>query len=50
MCKQYTAEHYFTEEGQLDKIRDLRVTHDTFPTDSENLYKVCLTGLRRQSY
>lgn len=50
MCKQYTAEHYFTEKGELDKIRDLRVTHDTFPTNPENLYKVCLTGLRRQSY
>lgn len=26
MCKQYAAEHFFTEVGELDKIRDLRVT------------------------
>lgn len=26
MCKQYTAETYFTDKGELDEIRDLWVT------------------------
>ena len=50
MCKQYTVELFKTEKGELDNIRDLRVHADMFPTDSEKLYKACLSGLRRQTY
>lgn len=50
MCKQYTAEMYFTDKGQLESIKDLRVYADMFPTNPENIYRVCLSGTRRQTY
>lgn len=49
MCKQYTAETYLVEWGQLEKISDLRVYYDMFPNTPENMYRACLTGLWRQS-
>eukprot|EP01016_Furgasonia_blochmanni_P032345 TRINITY_DN3338_c0_g2_i5.p3 TRINITY_DN3338_c0_g2~~TRINITY_DN3338_c0_g2_i5.p3 ORF type:complete len:115 (+),score=31.71 TRINITY_DN3338_c0_g2_i5:106-450(+) len=50
MCRQYTAETMWTYKGQLEKIEDLRVHADMFPTKPENIYKACLVGVRRQKY
>ena len=50
MCRLYTSETYITLKGQLDAVEDLRVQADTFPDSPENLYRVCLSGVRRQEY
>ena len=50
MCKKYSAESFITEKGQFEKIKDLRVHAEMYPTDAQNVYKSCLAGLRRQSY
>ena len=47
MCKRYTSEVIWTEKGQLDKIEDLRVHAEMFPTKPENVYRSCLAGIRR---
>lgn len=31
----------------LDNLEDLRVHADMFPTKAENVYKACLSGIRR---
>lgn len=50
MCRQYTYELYKTKKGQLEAIKDLRVHADMFPVNPENLYRVCLSGIRRQTF
>ena len=50
MCKKYSAEMYMVEKGELDKIKDLRVHAEMFPTDGKNVFKACLAGLRRQPH
>ena len=50
MCKRYTAELYPVVKGELDALVDLRVHADMFPTNGENLYRACLSGVRRQLY
>ncbi len=47
MCKGYVAAYYKTDKGELDNIEDLRVHADMFPTDSVNMYRACLSGIRR---
>jgi hypothetical protein len=50
MCKRYTSETMWTERGELDAIKDLRVHSEMFPTEPANLYRACLAGIRRQKY
>ena len=50
MCKQFTSELFVVPAGMLEEIKDLRVTPDTFANTAENVYKVCLTGVRRQEF
>lgn len=33
-----------------EKIEDLRVHSEMFPTKPENVYRACLAGIRRQRY
>ena len=40
----------FTRTGELDNIKDLRVYSEMFPTRPENIYRACLSGIRRQRY
>ena len=53
MCKRYTSEIMWTKKGDLghsiikDKIEDLRVHSEMFPTKPENIYRACLAGIRR---
>ena len=50
MCKRYATEMYRTPDGDLEKIEDLRVHSDMFPDTPQNLYRVCLAGIRRQPH
>ena len=50
MCKRFTTESMFTRTGELDNIKDLRVFSEMFPTRPENIYRACLSGIRRQRY
>ncbi|CAG9311952.1 unnamed protein product [Blepharisma stoltei] len=49
MCKRMTAEALETQVD-LDKIKDLRVSPFMDPDSSENIYKACLSGIRRQRW
>lgn len=50
MCKRFTTESMFTRTGELDNIKDLRVFSEMYPTRPENIYRACLSGIRRQRY
>ena len=50
MCKRYATEVFITPEGALDNLEDLRVHGEMYPNTSENVYKVCLSGIRRQPH
>ena len=50
MCKRFTTESMFTRTGELDNIKDLRVFSDMYPVRPENIYRACLSGIRRQRY
>ncbi len=50
MCKRFTTESMFTRSDELDNIKDLRVFSEMFPTRPENIYRACLSGIRRQKH
>lgn len=50
MCKRFTTESMSTRRGELDNIKDLRVFGDMFPNRPENIYRACLSGIRRQKH
>jgi hypothetical protein len=50
MCKRYTTESMWTLKGELEKLEDLRVHSEMFPTTPANIYRACLAGIRRQKY
>lgn len=50
MCKRFTTESMSTQRGELEKIDDLRVFADMYPSKPENIYRACLSGIRRQKY
>lgn len=49
MCKRMTIENMYTQRN-LDDIEDLRVSPFMEPDSPENIYKACLSGIRRQRY
>lgn len=40
----------FTEQGELENLKDLRVHAEMFPVQPTNIYKACLAGIRRQAF
>ena len=41
---------YSPTEDEFDKIDDLRIHGYQYPTTTENVYRACLAGIRRQKY
>ena len=51
MCKQVAMESYYLREWEdLDNIKDYRIHAHMYPENATNLYKACLSGIRRQLY
>lgn len=51
MCKQIALESYSLQHWEdLDNIQDLRVHATMYPENATNLYKACLSGIRRQRF
>jgi len=51
MCKQITLQSYHLRPWEdLDSIKDFRVHAHMYPENATNMYKACLSGIRRQLY
>lgn len=51
MCKQIALESYSLQQWEdLDNIKDLRIHATMYPENATNLYKACLSGIRRQRF
>lgn len=51
MCKMIALEKYQLEHNEdLDNIKDYRIHAYMYPENATNLYKACLSGIRRQLY
>lgn len=51
MCKQLALQSYKLNEWEdLDNIKDFRVHANMYSENATNLYKACLSGIRRQEF
>lgn len=51
MCKMMAIESFkLKPDEDLDNIADMRVHAYLFPENATNLYKACVSGIRRQLY
>lgn len=51
MCKMMAIQSYELQRWEdLDKIKDMRVHANMYPENATNLYKACVSGIRRQLY
>ena len=51
MCKQMATQSYYLQEWEdLDNIKDMRIHATMYPENATNLYKACVSGIRRQMY
>ena len=51
MCKQFASQSFHLQEWEdLDNIKDMRVHATMYPENATNLYKACVSGIRRQMY
>jgi len=51
MCKQITLQSYYLQKHEdLDNINDYRIHAHMYPENATNMFKACLSGIRRQLY
>jgi hypothetical protein len=51
MCKMMAISSYKLQQGEdLDNIEDMRVHSTMYPENATNLYKACISGIRRQKF
>ena len=50
MCKMMSSSLYAPDAEHFDKMEDTRFHGWTYAVNTENVYKACLAGIRRQKY
>ena len=51
MCKMLAANNYvLMDHEDLDNVEDMRIHATMYSNNATNLYKACVSGIRRQRY